>query len=108
MDERRRQDWLQEITGADGARGVSRAIGRHHSTVQRWIRDGIPAEVVLELSVRFEADALEALVAVGAVTSRNADLIIEHSTLRRIPTERLVRELAARSVAATDRGDRWV
>ena len=93
-----RQRWLQKVTGAKGARQIGEQLGYSHTTVLRWIRSGVPADVVMDIAARAAADILGALVEVGWIDEAGVTHLLEHVSLERVPQHRLTEELHRRAL----------
>lgn len=92
---KRRLEWLQSITGETTERGIARRIGRSHTTVGRWVSDGIPLEAVFELSRMLSTDPYAALEALGMVS--DAADVPQKMPLTEVPTVRLTEEVHNRA-----------
>ena len=89
--------WLCTITGQTTMRAVARKIGRSHTTVQRWVKDGVPPDVIAELTVRFNADPIEALVLAGRLREEHVPRLNYAALVRYVPVEVLAAELHRRA-----------
>jgi hypothetical protein len=69
MDDTKWVRWLRTVTREDSVRGIAKAAGVSHTTVQRWIVKGVPPPTVWELTVRFKADPILAMIVLGRVTT---------------------------------------
>lgn len=94
----RRWKWLRDTTGEKTLRGVGRACGVSHSTVQRWLRGGIPTERLTELMVRFNCDPIEACVVWGILLDEHVAQLNYEALVRYAPMEVLTEEVHRRAV----------
>lgn len=103
MDDRRRRAWLTQVTGEHTSRAIAEEIGNvTHSTVLRWMKTGIPPDMVFSLAIRYNVDICETIIAMGwaepeELYRANIDGLMTH-----IPDNRLTGELHRRAV---ERGD---
>lgn len=91
--------WVAEVTGGASARAIGKRIGRSHTTVSRWLRDGGSAEAVIEIATGYEAPIVRALVDTGWISSEDADRAFAADSLRRVPNVVLTAEVHRRAVA---------
>lgn len=91
-----RRAWLQQA-GADGAsmRAIGEQLGYSHTTILRWVRDGIPPEKVISIARATGQDVTEALAAVGWLSLEDLEV------LERMPTAVLTAELHRRAICGT-------
>lgn len=89
--------WLQATTGESSAHAIARKIGRSHTSVLRWMKNGVPAEVVIEVAVRFNADVIAALIATGYMTDEQVPHLRLETALRKVPVHHLTSELHRRA-----------
>lgn len=89
--------WVAEVTGGASARAIAKRIGRSHTTVSRWLRDGGPAEAVIEIATGYEAPIVRALVDTGWITAEDATRAFAADILRRVPNVTLTAELHRRA-----------
>lgn len=97
VDETRTLRWLRRLTKETSVRGVAQNIGVSHTTVQRWVRSGIPAPEAIQLAIRYRSDPVEAAVIGGLfvevqVPDLNWALVAEY-----MPQDVLAREVARRA-----------
>lgn len=90
--------WLQRTTGETSARGIARKVGRSHTTVIRWQREGVPPDAVVDAAIALDADVFEALVAAGWLSPEEVSRVNLDVTLRQIKTVRLTAELHRRAI----------
>jgi hypothetical protein len=93
-------NWLRDVTGEDTVRGIARKVGRSHTQVQRWIAKGVPPDTVWEITLRFKADPVSALIALGRVTPEQVPQLNWAEIVRYAPAEVLTAELHNRTVTA--------
>ncbi|WP_350347212.1 hypothetical protein ABIQ69_11285 [Agromyces sp. G08B096] len=94
--EQRRLEWLRRITGQTTIRGIARSLGRDHTTVGRWVKEGFTLDAVVRISLERDADPYQALDEIGWLEEHDSDGM---PALQRVPTERLTAELHRRAVA---------
>ena len=97
MCERNWRAWLSSVTGEDSTRGIARKVGRSHTQVQRWIANGVPPSVVAELTTRFHADPIEALVLTGWLDDEHVPHLNYTALVEYIPVQVLAKELSRRA-----------
>ena len=102
-----RMEWLRRTTGRRTARGIGAALCRSHTTITRWAENGIPAEIVIAVAIRYQTDVLKSLVEVGLLTRAEADQWIAASTLEFVPSDRMTEELNRRAQAARKRKEQF-
>lgn len=106
MDDLTLLRWLQKTTGEKTGRAIAAKIGVSHTTVQRWLSKGAPPRTVLELSIRFRGDPMEAAVMSGLVCNSEVASLNYAELAKYIPVEILAAELARRaSTYARERED---
>lgn len=106
MDELHWAQWLCRITGETSMRAVARKVGVSHTQVQRWTREGVPTERIADLTVRFNADPIEALVLAGRLREEHVPHLNYAAIVRYAPVEVLAKELARRAtIYSTTRPD---
>ena len=91
--------WLATVTDEHSERGIARKIGVSHTTVQRWVRDGVPVSTVWELTLRFQGDPLAAMVLLRRIDESQLSELNWAAIVRYAPIEVLGAELAARITA---------
>jgi hypothetical protein len=97
MDEQERHNWLVSVTGEDKVRGIARKVGVSHTQVQRWIREGIPPSRIAELTVRFGADPIEALVLSEWLEDEHVEHLNYQALVKYVPVQILAGELMHRA-----------
>jgi hypothetical protein len=103
----RRWRWLVTHTGETTTRGMARACGVTHTTVQRWLSKGIPMRALTELLFKFDADPVEAVVAWGYMPPELVEHMNWKAFVRWVPFDVLVDEIHRRETAyAADLDDR--
>lgn len=98
MDDGKWERWLRAVTREDTVRGVARATGRSHTTVQRWIVKGVPPQTAWELTLRFRSDPVETLIMLGRVTPEQVPLLNFTECVRHVSTTTLTAELHRRAL----------
>ena len=88
--------WLATVTDEHTERGIARKIGVSHTTVQRWVRGGVPVSKVWELTLRFQGDPISALVLLRRIDEAQVHELNWEAIVRYAPIEVLGTELAAR------------
>jgi hypothetical protein len=94
----KRWHWLQEVTGETTIRGAARAAGVTHPTIQRWLKGGAPIRAVIDLTVKFECDLIEALVVWGHLDDGDVAKLNYAALMKYVPGEVLTGEVHARYV----------
>lgn len=94
-------DWLRDTTGAGSARDIAKRLGRSHTTVLRWMRDGVPPERVISIAIDLNADVIDALIAAGWLASEDVPRLVSRDLLKRVPTPTLIAELSRRAASGT-------
>lgn len=101
------QRWLSSVTNDASARGISRRIGVHHTTVGRWMNAGVAApDDIIRIARAYRADALEGLIAAGWITDVDLMNGLLRNAVRRAPTVFLTEELHDRAQAGRVSGER--
>ncbi|MDR6907517.1 hypothetical protein J2X63_003225 [Agromyces sp. 3263] len=90
--------WLREVTREESIRGIARAAEVSHTTVQRWVGKGVPAETVWELTLRFRGDPIKALMVLGRVTIEQVPQLNFPKIVEYAPEETLTAELHRRAL----------
>ena len=93
------EDWLRATTHEESGRDIAKAVGVSHTTVQRWIRTGVPPPTVWELTLRFRGDPVAALIVLGRITPEQVAELNFPAALRYVPEDELTAELHRRAVA---------
>lgn len=91
--------WVREVTGGASSRAIGRRIGRAHTTVSRWLRDGGPAEAVIAIAVGYGAPVVQSLVRTGHLRAEDAARVNITDMLRTVPNVALTAEVHRRAVA---------
>jgi hypothetical protein len=89
--------WLRTVTGHQTARGIARAVGVSHTTVQRWISSGVPPSTVWEITLRFKGDPIAALVVLGRVTPDQVSMLNLAAVMKYADVDLLTAELHSRA-----------
>jgi len=97
MCEHNWREWLTNLTGEDSERKIARKVGRSHTTVQRWLAHGVPAQAVSELTARFGGDPIEALVLTGWLKDEHVAGLNYAALVKYVPADVLANELARRA-----------
>lgn len=97
MNQKQRWDWLSKATGEDSARGVGRALGTHHTTIQRWVRNGMPDGTLIDLIIKYNQDPLLACVIWGLLDDDDVPRFNWEAISKYIPADILAGELYTRS-----------
>jgi len=100
LDDSKWERWLRSVTRERSVRGIARATGRSHTTVQRWITNGVPVQTVWELTLRFRADPVRSLIMLGRLTPEEVPQLNWAEIVRYAPAEVLTAELHGRTVTA--------
>lgn len=90
--------WLESITDETTARAIAAKLGRSHTTVNRWLRQGIPIESVVHICVDQRIDLPASLVALGFITPAQSLRLPRNIAV--VPTWDLTAELHRRAVKA--------
>ena len=93
--------WLYRLTGDLTERGVARRVGVTHTTVQRWVRSGVPPSRAYELCVRFGGDPFEVMLLIGRIQPEDVQMLNWAAIVQYAPAAVLTAELHARTVEAT-------
>jgi hypothetical protein len=91
---RRRLAWLHRVTRETSHRGIARRLGVSHTTVARWIRDGLTLPHILDVCVALDIDPYDALEELGISEVPGHPRGVG---LRLVSTIRLVEELQRRA-----------
>jgi len=100
LDDAKWERWLRTVTHENSVRGIARATGRSHTTVQRWVANGVPVQTVWELTLRFRSDPVQALIVLGRLTPEQVPRLNWAEIVRYAPAEVLTAELHGRTVTA--------
>lgn len=96
MEESKWIRWLTDLTGETKIRGIARRVGVSHTTVARWKRQGMSADKVWQLTLRFRGDPLAAMVLLGRIDESEVHALNWEAIVRYAPIEVLSEELASR------------
>jgi hypothetical protein len=103
--------WIGKSTGDASARAIAGKVGKSHTVVAKWLREGeMPCYAVLDLARAYDADPIEGLLAAGYLTIEDLMRVGVPAAVKAAPTEMLIEELAARSraiTAARKAGSQW-
>ncbi|SIN72452.1 hypothetical protein [Agromyces cerinus] len=108
MDDKRRRAWLTQATGVHTSRAIAEKIGAvthstvTHTTVLRWMKTGIPPDVVFTLAIHSNMDICETIVSMGWATRDELYRANIDGLMSQLPDNRLTGELHRRAV---ERGD---
>jgi len=94
----RRWKWLKEATGEDTVRGMARECDVSHTTIQRWLKGGLPAGVLTELMIRFDSDPIEASVVWGFLDDGNVQRLNWAAMVQYAPAGVLTAEVHERAM----------
>jgi len=97
VDELHWARWLCTVTRETSMRAVARKLGVSHTTVQNWSRNGVPPEKVSDITARFGADPIEALVLTGWLREDHVPHLNYAALVRYVPVEVLAAELHRRA-----------
>lgn len=100
VDETQWLRWLQAVTQERSIRGIANRVGVSHTTVSKWVREGVPESRVLELTVRFHGDLVAALVILGHIEPDQVGRLNYAAILEYAPSRALTKELHARTTRA--------
>lgn len=90
--------WLRTVTKEDSVRGIARAAKVSHTTVQRWIAKGVPVETVWELTLRFNADPIAALILLERIAPSQTGDLNYSAIVKYAPEHTLTSELHRRAM----------
>ena len=90
--------WLREITREETIRGIARAAEVSHTTVRRWISEGVPPPTVWELTLKFRGDPITALVILGRITPEQVSQLNWPAAVRYADADVLTGELHRRAM----------
>lgn len=90
------RDYVYSITGDVSGKVIARRAGIHQTTISRWRSDEQPSvNSVIAFARGYGINVLDALTASGYITDDEAHT--RPRSIRRVPTEELMRELARRT-----------
>ena len=89
--------WLTAVTRAESMREVARRVGVSHTTIQNWVRSGVPPDKVSEIMMRFGADPIEALVLTGWLPEERVPHLNYAEIVKYIPIAVLAAEMSRRA-----------
>lgn len=89
--------WLRTVTRVHTQREIARKVGVSHTTVQRWVANGVQPDTVWQLVVRFNADPIQALVVLGRLEPDQVQHINWARVAEYMPTTVLTEELHKRA-----------
>jgi hypothetical protein len=92
--------WLRAVTHEDTVRGIARAAGVSHTTVQRWLVKGVPARTVWDLTLKFKGDPIAALVVLERVTPEQVGQLNFAAVMKYADVDMLTAELHERATRA--------
>lgn len=96
LGDSRWERWLKATVGEETVRGIARKAGVSHTTVRRWIADGVPHNAAWELTVRFRGDPALTCVVLGYVQPDEVGKFNYAAVVKYATTKVLVDELARR------------
>ena len=92
--------WLRHTTGAQSTRDIAIRCNVSHTTVQRWIRSGIPPDVVFRIGIAFRADLYQTVIDMGWVSGDDLIGADWSKILPHIPYTALTEEVHRRATDA--------
>jgi len=98
MDETKWLRWLRTVTRESTIRGIARAAGVSHTSVRKWVAQGIPADRAWDLAVRFQGDPIEVLVLFGRIDPEQVRDLNYAAVAEYMPTWVLTEELNRRAL----------
>lgn len=98
MDDTKWLRWLRTVTRVQSQRDIAQKVGVSHTTVQRWVANGIQPATVWQLVVRFQADPIQALVVLGRLEPDQVQDINWAKVAEYMPTVVLTEELHRRAL----------
>jgi hypothetical protein len=87
-------------------RGVARAVGVSHTTVQRWITSGVPPSTVWDITLRFNGDPVAALVVLGGIEPDEVQRLNLAAIVRYADADILTAELHSRAMRERVKAER--
>jgi hypothetical protein len=98
LDDTKWVRWLRATTGQDSVRGIAKAVGVSHTTVQRWATAGVPPPTVWEITLRFKGDPIAALVVLDRVPADKVQQLNLAAVVRYADADILTGELHSRAM----------
>lgn len=89
--------WLQDVTRESSIRGIASATGVSHTTVRKWIVNGVPADRAWRIALKFRADPIELLVLLDRISSDEVPDLNHRALVEYAPTTILTEELHKRA-----------
>jgi hypothetical protein len=99
---------LRATTGQESVRGIAKAVGVSHTTVQRWVTAGVPPPTVWDITLRFKGDPIAALVVLDRVPADKVHQLNLAAVVKYADADILTAELherAKRERAKKERSD---
>ena len=106
MDDTKWVRWLRAVTGQETVRGIARAVGVSHTTVQRWASAGVPPPTVWEITLRFKGDPIAALVVLDRVPADRVQQLNLAAVVRYADADILTEELHCRALREREKQQR--
>lgn len=97
---------MRSLTHEDTERGIARAVGCSHTTVQRWAAKGLSPQMVWDLTVRFRGDPIAALVLLERVRPDQVQLLNFAAVMRYADADLLTAELHSRAMRERSKANR--
>ena len=101
MQDTRWGRWLIRLTGETSERAIAKRVGVSHTTIQRWVRSGVPPGRAWGLVVRFKGDPIEVIVLLGKIQPSDVQRLNWDAVVKYAPARALTEELHDRTVKAT-------
>lgn len=98
MEETKWFRWLRSLTKESSERAMAKRVGVSHTTVQRWVRSGVPPNTAWKLCVRFKGDPIQLIVLLGKIQPEHVPVLNWYAVVRYVPAEVLTAEVHARTV----------
>lgn len=90
------RDYVRSIAGDVSGKVIARRAGIHQTTISRWRSDEQPSvNSVIAFARGYGLNVLDALIESGYITDDEART--RPRSIRRVPTDELMRELARRA-----------
>ena len=93
--------WLTRLTGETSERAIAKRVGVSHTTIQRWVKSGVPPSQAWGLVVRFKGDPIEVIVLLGKIQPSDVQRLNWDAVVKYAPARVLTEELHERTVRAT-------